>query len=82
MCIVGRVFLYVRNSKYHTIYGDCSSVVEQRFVVPLAAGSIPVNRPIIIGFLVRGIFLFAENSILSCEVIGEWIYFISYRCDG
>lgn len=30
-------------TKYH---GDCSSVVEQRFVDPLAAGSIPVNRPI------------------------------------
>lgn len=30
------------NDQYH---GGCSSVVEQRIVAPLAAGSIPVTRP-------------------------------------
>gem|GEM_PF-5449059 len=40
-CIYG-----ANNYKCRYAYGDRSSVVEQRFVDPLAAGSIPVDRPI------------------------------------
>ncbi len=37
--------IFSRKKVLYSRYGERSSVVEQRFVVPLAVGSIPIVRP-------------------------------------
>jgi hypothetical protein len=38
--------IFSRKKVLYSRCGGCSSVVEQRIVVPLAVGSIPIIRPI------------------------------------
>jgi len=51
--------------KIHSQYGGRSSVVEQWVVVPLAAGSIPVDRPIKSSLIKKSYNLYKFSIVLT-----------------